>query len=83
MQTVGLLPPAALQEVMSQSVVAPLLKGFRGFPAIDVTILSGLMQKIQTMMQENAHIVEIDINPLIMSQAGLIQGVDARIVVRD
>lgn len=83
MQTVGLLPPAALQEVMSQSVVAPLLKGFRGFPAIDVTMLSGLMQKIQTMMQENAHIVEIDINPLIMSQAGLIQGVDARIVVRD
>lgn len=61
-----------------------LLDGFRGRKKADIPALVELIRKVQTMALNEASIVEMDINPVIVREEG--QGavaVDARIVVID
>jgi acyl-CoA synthetase (NDP forming) len=42
-----------------------LLDGFRGLPQIDRTKLSDIIYSFGRLIQENTHIIEMDINPLL------------------
>ncbi|MEO5706480.1 MAG: acetate--CoA ligase family protein [Alteraurantiacibacter sp.] len=54
---------------------APILKGFRGAPALDVEALADLIVQVGQVMTGNPSIREIDLNPVIIHPAG--QGVVA------
>jgi acyl-CoA synthetase (NDP forming) len=54
---------------------APILKGYRGSPALDVEALADLIVQVGQVMTGNPSIREIDLNPVIIHPAG--QGVVA------
>lgn len=58
-----------------------LITGFRGRKPLDEDALVTLLQKAGTMFFEDEHIVEFDINPVILYENGS-YAVDARIYVR-
>jgi len=49
---------------------APLLKGWRGAPALDVDALAELIVQVGRVMTGNPRIREIDLNPVIVHPAG-------------
>jgi acyl-CoA synthetase (NDP forming) len=49
---------------------APLLKGWRGAPALDVDALAGLIVQIGRVMTGNPRIREVDLNPVIVHPQG-------------
>lgn len=59
----------------------PLLLGFRGQQPVDIDHLQDLLVKISDFIESNPKIKELDLNPLIASQNGIV-AVDARIVLR-
>ena len=59
-----------------------LLDGFRSFPAIDRTQLANILVRIGQIGLDNPQIKEIDINPLLKSDQGLM-AVDALIVLKN
>jgi acetyltransferase len=77
------LPPLndVLARRMLESMRAwPLLNGFRGRPQMDVQQLVGLMIRLSYMVAERPEIVELDINPLMVTPHSTI-AVDARMVL--
>jgi len=54
---------------------APILKSYRGSPALDVEALADLIVKMGAIMTGNPSIREIDLNPVIIHPKG--EGVDA------
>jgi acyl-CoA synthetase (NDP forming) len=58
----------------------PLLKGFRGQPAVDIAYLEELLMKLSAFIEENPEIKEMDINPLFAYKRGAV-AVDARIIL--
>ena len=58
---------------------APLLKGFRGRPAIDENAIVDGLLRIAAIAEEHPEIVEIDLNPVIAYAEGMLL-VDARII---
>jgi acyl-CoA synthetase (NDP forming) len=58
----------------------PLLQGYRGAPAVDVSYLEELLMKLSAFIVENPEIKEMDINPLIAYKNGAV-AVDARIIL--
>jgi acetyltransferase len=78
------LPPlnAFLASDMIQGTrVSKLLGAFRNLPAIDMKSLEAVLLSVSEMACELPWIEELDINPLIVDEAGAI-AVDARIVLR-
>lgn len=79
------LPP--LNERLARSMVEsmrawPLLNGFRGKPRADVDQLIDILIRLSYMVAEKAEIVELDINPLLVSPKSVV-ALDARILLED
>ena len=77
------LPPlntALARAQIERTRVAALLKGYRDRPAADIDGLVNVLMQLSSIVADHAEIVELDINPLLCDQNGVI-GVDGRIRV--
>ena len=77
------LPPLneiIIENMISRTRVARMLKRFRNMPAIDEQALEQVLLRVSEMVCELPEIREMDINPLIVDERGLV-AVDARITV--
>ncbi|MGH8639824.1 MAG: acetate--CoA ligase family protein, partial [Burkholderiales bacterium] len=64
------------REMIEDIRLAPLFKGYRGRPALDVTALAGALSRLSWLIADHAdRIAEIDVNPLFVRAEG--QGVAA------
>ncbi|MGW2220468.1 bifunctional acetate--CoA ligase family protein/GNAT family N-acetyltransferase [Nonomuraea sp. NPDC001684] len=59
---------------------APLLRGYRGSPAVDVKALEGQLVRIGRLLEDLPQVAELDLNPVIVTRDGATT-VDARIRV--
>lgn len=67
-------------ELVSGTRAAKFLKQFRNLPAVDPTIVTDVLQRISEIACELPEVRELDINPLLVDEHGVI-AVDARVVV--
>lgn len=67
-------------EMISEVRAYPLLKGYRNIPPVDTDSLAELIVKISNLIIENPQIKELDLNPVILYEKGLMV-VDARIIL--
>jgi acetyltransferase len=67
-------------DLISRTSVRRLLGGFRNFPPADVAALAGSLVQLSQLAVDIAEIVELDINPLLADDQGVI-ALDARIRV--
>jgi acetyltransferase len=77
------LPPLDLKlarELISRTRISKLLAGYRNVPAADVAGIALVLVKVAQLAADFPEIRELDINPLLADQAGVI-AVDARISV--
>ena len=77
------LPPlnrVIIQSMIARTRVAALLGEFRNMPAVDLKALERVLLRVSEMVCELPEIVEMDINPLIVDERGLV-AVDARFAV--
>jgi acetyltransferase len=78
------LPPlnrALAAEMVGHTRVARMLGDFRSLPAIDRAALEGVLLRISEIACELPEIEELDVNPLIADEGGVI-AIDARVVLR-
>jgi acetyltransferase len=78
------LPPLNMhlaRALMARTRVFKLLKGFRGRPAAALDDIALTLIKVAQMAIDSADIVELDINPLLADEFGVL-ALDARIRVR-
>ncbi len=68
-------------EMMKDVKSYPLLTGYRGMRAADVKELGGTIVKVSEIISELEGIREIEINPLIASEKG-VMAVDARVILK-
>jgi hypothetical protein len=59
---------------------APVLRGVRGRPGIDLDALAALVAGVGRLLEDDPSIQEIDLNPVIASPSGAV-AVDALVVV--
>lgn len=77
------LPPLnayMVQQMLSQTKAAKYLQAFRQLPAANSHALIDILLNISSMVSELPEILELDINPLIVDENG-VMAVDARIKV--
>lgn len=77
------LPPLnsyLVRDMIQGTHVARLLKQFRHMPPVEMAVLEAALLRVSEMVCELPHIREMDINPLIVDENGII-AVDARIEV--
>ncbi|MEP7242076.1 MAG: GNAT family N-acetyltransferase [Gammaproteobacteria bacterium] len=67
-------------ELISRTRVRRLLAGFRNYPAADMQALERALVQVSRLAVDIAEIVELDINPLLADDAG-VMALDARIRV--
>ena len=60
--------------------MAPLRRRARGRPVLDRGELAEILLRVSTLVQEAADIEELDLNPLVITNDGLV-AIDARVVV--
>ena len=75
------LPPLnapLARALVERTRVAKLLQGFRGTPAVDMDALHGVLMAVSQLLADVPEIAELDINPLIADDAGVL-ALDARI----
>jgi acetate---CoA ligase (ADP-forming) len=72
------------QAMIAEVKGARLLQGFRGRPAADVEALAHALMRVSYLaMHMEGHLVELDINPLMVLPAGRgVKAVDALVVLR-
>lgn len=79
------LPPLNMnlaREVMRRTRVYRLLEGYRGKPAADLDGIALTLVKVSQLVSDIAEIVELDINPLLADEQGVL-ALDARIKVAE
>jgi acyl-CoA synthetase (NDP forming)/GNAT superfamily N-acetyltransferase len=79
-----LLPPVTPQDArraVESLRIAPLLRGFRGSPPADVEGLVDVIVRVAAMVADLPEIAEMDLNPVIVTAAG-VSCVDAKVRVR-
>lgn len=79
------LPPlntTLARRMMEQTKIYTALKGVRGRKPVDLSALEALMVRFSFLVAEHQWIKEIDINPLLASEQGLI-ALDARVVLHE
>ena len=79
------LPPLnhrLVEEMIRGTRVAGMLERFRHLPAIDRTALEEVLLRVSEMACELPEIAEMDINPLIADENGVL-AIDARVVLRE
>jgi acyl-CoA synthetase (NDP forming) len=70
------------REMIGEIRGAPLLTGYRGKPALDVTALADALARVSLLIADHAErIAEIDVNPLFVRERGVVAA-DALIVLR-
>jgi acetyltransferase len=77
------LPPLNLplaRALVQRTRVAKLLKGFRGTSAVDMDAIYGTLLAVSQLLADVPQIAELDINPLIADENG-VMALDARIRV--
>ncbi|MDX2454098.1 bifunctional acetate--CoA ligase family protein/GNAT family N-acetyltransferase [Desulfosarcina sp.] len=77
------LPPLNMhlaREVMTRARVYRLLEGYRGKPAADLDSIALTLVKVSQLISDIGDIVELDINPLLADEQGVV-ALDARIKV--
>ena len=72
-------PDRALR-LIEQLRFAGLLSGGRGSPAVDLGSLARLVSQISYLVQRDEHLVELDLNPVLLNRDG-VTVVDARAVL--
>ena len=82
-RAVGLPPLNArlVDDMIRGTRVAKMLDRFRALPAIDRGALTGLLLRVSEIACELPEVCELDINPVIASEQGVL-ALDARVVVR-
>nr|WP_298690053.1 bifunctional acetate--CoA ligase family protein/GNAT family N-acetyltransferase [uncultured Dongia sp.] len=78
------LPPLNLklaQELVAETRIAKLLKGYRDRPAADLAGITLAIVRVSQLIVDFAEIVELDINPLLAGTSSVL-ALDARIRVR-
>jgi acetate---CoA ligase (ADP-forming) len=78
-QTLAPLNPDQVLDLLASLQSFPLLKGYRGEPAIDLEALVRVMVNLANLAVAHPHLQELDINPLIATPEGC-WAVDARLV---
>jgi len=81
-RALGLPPQTATlaRRMMEQTRIYEALKGIRGRPPVNFVALEQLIVRFSQAIVEQRRIREIDINPLLVSEKGVI-ALDARIVL--
>ena len=77
------LPPLNMvlaREMIARTRVWSILKGYRDRPAADLEAIAATLIKLSHLLADIAAITELDINPLLADQHGVL-ALDARIVV--
>lgn len=77
------LPPlntTLARRMMEQTRIYTALQGVRGREAVDLVALEQLLVRFSHLIVEQRWIAEMDINPLLVSEAGMI-ALDARVVL--
>jgi acetyltransferase len=69
-------------DLVSRTRVAKMLDNFRGLPAVDLEALIGVLLKISDLACEIPCVQELDINPLLADEGGVI-ALDARVLLGD
>ncbi|MFA5404075.1 MAG: bifunctional acetate--CoA ligase family protein/GNAT family N-acetyltransferase, partial [Ignavibacteria bacterium] len=67
-------------QMLESLKIYPLLKGYRGKPPVNIERLIEILIRLSYLAADYPEIIELDINPLLISQTGAI-ALDARIVV--
>jgi acetyltransferase len=67
-------------QMLESLKIYPLLKGYRGKPSVDIDKLIEILIRLSYLAADYPEIIELDINPLLISQTNAI-ALDARIVV--
>ena len=78
------LPPLnrlLVQRMIRRTRVSKLLDAFRNLPAVNGEALENVLLRVSEMVCELPHIQELDINPLMASESGVVT-VDARVLVK-
>ena len=79
------LPPLDLKlayDLMDETQIYKLLQGYRDRPAADMDAIALTLVRVSQMIAELPEIVELDINPLLADENGVI-ALDARIIVKE
>lgn len=74
------LPPlneTLARELIGRTRVAKLLAGYRGKPAANINAICAVLNRISQLLIENPEVVELDVNPLLASEKGVL-ALDAR-----
>ncbi len=74
------LDEATAREMLDGIDAAPLLRGFRGRPAVDRAAIVDTLLGIDRLIQDHEDILELDINPLVASPEG-VYAIDLRITL--
>ena len=77
------IPPlnsVSAQKMLESTKIYKALKGFRGKAPVNLELLKQVLVAFSTLLIENPKIMEIDINPLRISERGL-TALDARVVI--
>ena len=79
------LPPlntVLATRAIAETRIARALRGVRGRPPVDLTLLANVLVRFGDLVIDNPRIREIDINPLLASPRG-VMALDARVVLAD
>lgn len=74
------LAPRDAREMLGEIRAAPLLRGARGRPPMDVEAIVGILMGVSRLMEERPEILELDLNPVLALPEGAV-ALDARVVV--
>lgn len=74
------LTQADAREVISETKASKLLKGYRGSSPKDVNAITDVLLSISHMLEENPEIKELDINPLMVYEHGVLV-IDGRVML--
>jgi len=75
------ITPNDAKEMMGEIKGKALLEGIRGLPRADPDEVVDILLAVSKLIEENPDIDEMDINPLLLTERGII-AVDARIILR-
>ena len=76
------ITPNDAREMMEEIKGKVLLEGIRGLPRADPDQVVEILLAVSKLIEENPDIDEMDINPLLLTERGII-AVDARIILGD
>jgi acetyl-CoA synthetase (ADP-forming) len=68
------------QEMITEVKAYPILKGYRGQPAVDINAIVGILLSTSRLVMDHPEIKELDMNPIMVYEKGA-KTVDARIIL--